>query len=152
MVQGTTCWLKPNRLKGMLEINFNFCKMKGFSKTRFNHFQEIIFICFGWFNFWVITYFKLLQYLPPIIVFHDVSCISWSRHLLLMNIFQGYFIKILLPFLRYDSKTESIEADVADTLGQHLVEAHWKYFTINVKDQYECDKASHLHYEFLLNR
>ena len=41
---------------------------------------------------------------------------------------------------------------MADTLGQHLVEAHWKYFTIKVRDQYECDKASHLHYEFLLNR
>ena len=52
----------------------------------------------------------------------------------------------------YDSKTESIEADVRDTLGKHQVEAHWKYFTIDVKDQYECDKASHLHYEFLHHR
>jgi hypothetical protein len=52
----------------------------------------------------------------------------------------------------YDSKSESIEADFHDTLGKHKVEAHWKYFTIDVKDQYECDKASHLHYEFLLHR
>lgn len=52
----------------------------------------------------------------------------------------------------YNSKRESGEADYADTLGQHLVEAHWKYFTIDVKDQYECDKAAQLHYEFLLNR
>ena len=53
---------------------------------------------------------------------------------------------------RYNSKTESAEADYTDTLGKHQVEAHWKYFTIDVKDQYECDKASHLHYEFLVNR
>ena len=53
---------------------------------------------------------------------------------------------------RYNSKSESAEADVADTLGHHLVEAHWKYFTINVRDQYECDRASQLHYEFLVNR
>lgn len=52
----------------------------------------------------------------------------------------------------YPSKIESGEADYADTLGQHLVEAHWKYFTIEVRDQYECDKAAHLHYEFLLHR
>ena len=37
-------------------------------------------------------------------------------------------------------------------LGQHLIEAHWKYFTIEVKDQYECDDAAHLHYEFLIQR
>ena len=52
----------------------------------------------------------------------------------------------------YQSDSESVEADFQDTLGEHLVEAHWKYFTIDVKDQYECDKAAHLHYEFLLNR
>ena len=28
----------------------------------------------------------------------------------------------------YPSKIESGEADFEDTLGQHLVEAHWKYF------------------------
>merc|ERR1712002_659261 len=44
------------------------------------------------------------------------------------------------------------EDSYADALGHHLVEAHWKYFTIDVKDAYECDKASHLHYEFLLHR
>ncbi len=38
------------------------------------------------------------------------------------------------------------------TLGHHLVEAHWKYFTMDVKDAYECDRAAHLHYEFLLKR
>ena len=40
----------------------------------------------------------------------------------------------------YQSDTESGEADFQDTLGEHLVEARWKYFTIDVKDQYECDK------------
>merc|ERR1719342_739613 len=49
----------------------------------------------------------------------------------------------------YQSDTESGEADFQDTLGEHLVEARWKYFTIDVKDQYECDKSAHLHYEFL---
>ena len=52
----------------------------------------------------------------------------------------------------YQSDSESAEADFTDTLGKHKIEAHWKYFTIDVKDQYECDKASHLHYEFLLHR
>ena len=52
----------------------------------------------------------------------------------------------------YPSKTESGEADFEDTLGQHLVEAHWKYFTIEVKDQYECDDAAYMHYEFLIQR
>ena len=33
----------------------------------------------------------------------------------------------------YPSKIESAEADYGDTLGEHLVEAHWKYFTIEVK-------------------
>ena len=32
----------------------------------------------------------------------------------------------------YPSKIESVEADYADTLGEHLVEAHWKYFTIGM--------------------
>ena len=53
---------------------------------------------------------------------------------------------------RYPSKIESVEASKEDTLGQHLIEAHWKYFTLEVRDQYECDSAAHLHYEFLLNR
>jgi len=52
----------------------------------------------------------------------------------------------------YQSQSESGEADFQDTLGQHLVEARWKYFTIDVKDQYECDRSAHLHYEFLINR
>lgn len=52
----------------------------------------------------------------------------------------------------YPSKIESGEADVQDTLGQHLVEAHWKYFTIEVRDQYECDDAAYMHYEFLIQR
>ena len=52
----------------------------------------------------------------------------------------------------YPSKIESGEADFADTLGEHLVEAHWKYFTIEVKDQYECDDAAYMHYEFLIQR
>ncbi len=52
----------------------------------------------------------------------------------------------------YPSKIESGEAEEQDTLGQHLIEAHWKYFTIDVRDAYECDKAAHLHYEFLLHR
>merc|ERR1711894_838497 len=52
----------------------------------------------------------------------------------------------------YDSNSESVEAEEHDTLGKHKIEAHWKYFTLDVKDQYECDKASHLHYEFLLHR
>ena len=42
--------------------------------------------------------------------------------------------------------------DNTTILGQHLIEAHWKYFTIEVKDQYECDDAAHLHYEFLIQR
>ena len=36
--------------------------------------------------------------------------------------------------------------------GEHLVEAHWKYFTIEVRDQYECDDAAYMHYEFLIQR
>jgi predicted nucleic acid-binding Zn-ribbon protein len=52
----------------------------------------------------------------------------------------------------YPSKIESAEADVQDTLGEHLVEAHWKYFTIEVRDQYECDDAAYMHYEFLIQR
>lgn len=32
------------------------------------------------------------------------------------------------------------------------VEAHWKYFTVEVHDVYECDRRAKLHYEFLLNR
>merc|ERR1719309_531259 len=52
----------------------------------------------------------------------------------------------------YETDGEESEDAYVDALGHHLVEAHWKYFTIDVKDQYECDKASHLHYEFLLNR
>lgn len=52
----------------------------------------------------------------------------------------------------YQTKGERIEYGHADRLGHHLVEAHWKYFTIDVKDPYECDKATQLHYEFLLNR
>merc|ERR1712215_19700 len=52
----------------------------------------------------------------------------------------------------YETEGEKSEDAYVDALGHHLVEAHWKYFTIDVKDQAECDKASHLHYEFLLNR
>merc|ERR1712212_1215746 len=51
----------------------------------------------------------------------------------------------------YESEGERSEIPYVKALGHHLVEAHWKYFTIDVKDQYECDKAAHLHYEFLLN-
>ena len=32
------------------------------------------------------------------------------------------------------------------------MEAHWKYFTIEVPNPYECDRAAQLHYEFLLHR
>merc|ERR1712215_262250 len=52
----------------------------------------------------------------------------------------------------YETDGERSEDSYVDALGHHLVEAHWKYFTIDVKDQSECDKASHLHYEFLINR
>jgi len=52
----------------------------------------------------------------------------------------------------YETDGEQSEDNYVDALGHHIVEAHWKYFTIDVKDQYECDKASHLHYEFLINR
>ena len=52
----------------------------------------------------------------------------------------------------YKSNTESIEADFQDTLGEHQIEATWKYFTIDVVDQYECDRAAKAHYEFLINR
>jgi len=52
----------------------------------------------------------------------------------------------------YETDGEKSEDVYVDALGHHLVEAHWKYFTIEVNNQYECDKASHLHYEFLLNR
>ena len=52
----------------------------------------------------------------------------------------------------YETDGEKSEDYFVDALGHHLVEAHWKYFTIDVKDQYECDKAAQLHYEFLLNR
>jgi len=52
----------------------------------------------------------------------------------------------------YETEGERSEDAYVDALGHHLVEAHWKYFTIDVKDQAECDKASHLHYEFLINR
>ena len=52
----------------------------------------------------------------------------------------------------YETEGEKSEDYFVDALGHHLVEAHWKYFTIDVKDQNECDKASQLHYEFLLNR
>ena len=52
----------------------------------------------------------------------------------------------------YETEGERSEDSYVDALGHHLVEAHWKYFTIDVKDQSECDKASHLHYEFLINR
>jgi len=52
----------------------------------------------------------------------------------------------------YETEGEKSEDSYVDALGHHLVEAHWKYFTIDVKDQSECDKASHLHYEFLINR
>ena len=55
-------------------------------------------------------------------------------------------------FSYLSSFLESAEADYGDTLGEHLIEAHWKYFTIEVKDQYECDDAAHMHYEFLLHR
>merc|ERR1712174_162718 len=52
----------------------------------------------------------------------------------------------------YKSNTESIEADFQDTLGEHQIEATWKYFTIDVVDQYECDRAAKAHYGFLINR
>ena len=52
----------------------------------------------------------------------------------------------------YESEGEKSEDNYVDALGHHLVEAHWKYFTIDVADQAECDKAAHLHYEFLINR
>jgi len=52
----------------------------------------------------------------------------------------------------YESEGEESEDNYVDALGHHLVEAHWKYFTIDVSDQAECDKAAHLHYEFLINR
>jgi len=52
----------------------------------------------------------------------------------------------------YETDGERSEDSYVDALGHHLVEAHWKYFTIDVADQSECDKASHLHYEFLINR
>ena len=52
----------------------------------------------------------------------------------------------------YETEGERSEDAYVDALGHHLVEAHWKYFTIDVRDQAECDKASHLHYEFLINR
>merc|ERR1719290_468006 len=52
----------------------------------------------------------------------------------------------------YETEGERSEDSYVDALGHHLVEAHWKYFTVDVKDQAECDKASHLHYEFLINR
>jgi len=52
----------------------------------------------------------------------------------------------------YETDGEKSEDVYVDALGHHLVEAHWKYFTIEVDNQYECDKAAHLHYEFLLNR
>jgi len=52
----------------------------------------------------------------------------------------------------YESEGQRSEDSYVDALGHHLVEAHWKYFTIDVEDQAECDKASHLHYEFLINR
>ena len=52
----------------------------------------------------------------------------------------------------YESEGERSEDNYVDALGHHLVEAHWKYFTIDVADQAECDKAAHLHYEFLINR
>ena len=35
---------------------------------------------------------------------------------------------------------------------QNLVEAHWKYFTIETASPSECDRAAQLHYEFLLHR
>merc|ERR1711970_1221426 len=56
------------------------------------------------------------------------------------------------PPIYYSTEGEKSEDAYVDALGHHLVEAHWKYFTIDVKDQAECDKASHLHYEFLINR
>jgi len=52
----------------------------------------------------------------------------------------------------YESEGEKSEDNYVDALGHHEVEAHWKYFTIDVADQAECDKAAHLHYEFLINR
>jgi len=52
----------------------------------------------------------------------------------------------------YESEGERSEDNYVDALGHHEVEAHWKYFTIDVADQAECDKAAHLHYEFLINR
>ena len=52
----------------------------------------------------------------------------------------------------YETEGERSEDSYVDALGHHEVEAHWKYFTIDVADQAECNKASHLHYEFLINR
>ena len=52
----------------------------------------------------------------------------------------------------YETDGEKSEDDYVNALGHHTVEAHWKYFTIDVANQTECDKAAHLHYEFLINR
>ena len=64
--------------------------------------------------------------------------------------------------------TEKINDGVDDNLENHhkakvsiasltifcdpQIEATWKYFTIDVVDQYECDRAAKAHYEFLINR
>ena len=72
---------------------------------------------------------------------------------------QEYQAKCLISYYGYTNETcwyesegERSEDNYVDALGHHLVEAHWKYFTIDVTDQAECDKAAHLHYEFLINR
>jgi len=53
----------------------------------------------------------------------------------------------------YETGDEGGEAAAAAALGQHhLVEAHWKYFTVSVRDAYQCDRAARRHYEFLLKR
>ncbi len=35
----------------------------------------------------------------------------------------------------YETRGDEKEAGYSGTLGNHLVEAHWKYFTVDVKDQ-----------------
>ncbi len=52
----------------------------------------------------------------------------------------------------YETRGDEKEAGYSGALGHHLVEAHWKYFTVDVKDQYECDRRAQRHYEFLLKR
>ncbi len=54
--------------------------------------------------------------------------------------------------IRYRTKIQLGKAPAAGALGHHVVEAHRKYFTVGVRDGYECDLAAQLHYEFLVKR